>query len=376
MAQAIMPRSTFSASAKDDLDELDLKLVGALQVNPRADWGTLAKALGVTDTTVARHWDRLATDGIAWVTGIADVGAAFSGWVEIACQPALIQQVAATLVGDSHAVTVAYVTGQYDLLCVVITPNFDAFARYVTQRILQIPGVLATQSHPFASSYYREGSHWRLRTLEPGQQNALTPAGPSTDSERGVRIEVRPFGLALAEDGRITLRELADRLGVSVTTARARLKKLVDANKIKFRCEVARSFSPYPVTALYFARGRPERIEDLASHISGQEIRTCAIPVVGRANLVFSAWLQTARDVQRLQADLAVALPDLVVLDRLLVMQHCKLAGAVQDIEGRRIRVVPMDISQPVVIPEQPDQPGETEPPPDKDIDRVDRGTR
>lgn len=48
------------------LSELDLALVNALQISPRAPWTELAKALDIDAATVARRWERLRTAGHAW----------------------------------------------------------------------------------------------------------------------------------------------------------------------------------------------------------------------------------------------------------------------------------------------------------------------
>ncbi|MFJ8440171.1 AsnC family protein [Kitasatospora griseola] len=50
------------------IDELDLALVDALRVDPRAPWSRLAAPLGVDPATLSRRWARLTADGDAWVT--------------------------------------------------------------------------------------------------------------------------------------------------------------------------------------------------------------------------------------------------------------------------------------------------------------------
>ncbi|MFC7816954.1 AsnC family protein [Streptomyces sp. NPDC057367] len=43
--------------------ELDLALVYALQIRPRAAWTEIAPSLGVTAVTLARRWERLTEAG-------------------------------------------------------------------------------------------------------------------------------------------------------------------------------------------------------------------------------------------------------------------------------------------------------------------------
>lgn len=69
------------------LSELDLALVNALQINPRAAWTDLAKALDVDAATVARRWERLRAAGHAWVTAYPYGGSGAGALIEIDCAP-------------------------------------------------------------------------------------------------------------------------------------------------------------------------------------------------------------------------------------------------------------------------------------------------
>lgn len=51
-----------------DLDEQDLALLHALQIAPRLSWADAARVLGPTPATLAGRWERLRSQGMAWVT--------------------------------------------------------------------------------------------------------------------------------------------------------------------------------------------------------------------------------------------------------------------------------------------------------------------
>jgi DNA-binding Lrp family transcriptional regulator len=55
-------------SPTHDVDEVDLALLDALHVNPRAGFERLASALGISAVTAARRWQRLASTGRVWVS--------------------------------------------------------------------------------------------------------------------------------------------------------------------------------------------------------------------------------------------------------------------------------------------------------------------
>ncbi|WP_228524540.1 AsnC family transcriptional regulator [Rhodococcus rhodochrous] len=50
------------------IDEIDLRIINALQWSPRSTWDALAGPLGLDAATVARHWRRLERERLAWTT--------------------------------------------------------------------------------------------------------------------------------------------------------------------------------------------------------------------------------------------------------------------------------------------------------------------
>ncbi|MCK7626591.1 Lrp/AsnC ligand binding domain-containing protein [Streptomyces sp. RS10V-4] len=72
------------------------------------------------------------------------------------------------------------------------------------------------------------------------------------------------------------------------------------------------------------------------------EVRLCA-SVTGPQNLLFTVWLRTVADVQRLAAQLGERLPQLVLRDRSVGLRQTKPRGRLPDVGGRMAGVVPVD---------------------------------
>src|SRR5882672_4946001 len=105
-----------------NLDELELRIINALQINPRASWTTVGQVLDVDPSTVARRWARLVDTGRAWISvyptpsTVADSLAAF---IEVECAAGGASAVAERLIGDPRVGTIEHVTGDRDLLLTV-----------------------------------------------------------------------------------------------------------------------------------------------------------------------------------------------------------------------------------------------------------------
>src|SRR5688572_4325201 len=119
-----------------ELDELDRRLVHALQINPRARWTALAPILGVDAVTLGRRWERMADAGVAWVSG--HPGPDLIGplaMVEIEAVPAATLGLADEISSDREAFTVDLTAGGRGLLVLVAASSMDALTEYLLSRL-------------------------------------------------------------------------------------------------------------------------------------------------------------------------------------------------------------------------------------------------
>lgn len=329
------------------LDELDYSLVNALQIAPRAPWSLIGEVLGVSPVTAARRWERLTGEGHAWMTGYCSSTLMRHMpyvLVSLGCAAGSVLQVADALVDDPHAVTISHTVGTSDLLLGVWISDLRMLSRYVLDRLNRVPGV-TTVRVSVATEMFTEGSRWRLRSLEPRQQRALS--GWRSGSQAGSPVISpgdRQLIVALSGHGRASLEDLADRTQLSTSTVRRRLHQHLRSGALAFRCEVAHTTAGFPVEATLWISLPPTRLARTAVQLSGlPQTRMCAA-VIGSSNLVATVWLRSMSDLSPLETDIMTHAPDIQVNDRLLTLRHLKLMGQVLDSSGRAQRYVPMDI--------------------------------
>lgn len=243
--------------------ELDLALVNALQLRPRAAWTELAPLLGVAASTLARRWDRLTGAGLAWVC--AAPGREFSrgratAFVLLRCRPGARSRLADRLSKFPETATVEVTgSGSADLLLDVLAPDLPSLSRFLTGTLDQLPGVTSVSSL-FATSLYVEGSRWRLRSLDQSQLTALgNSASTAPESVHTRELDLVDHALLdeLVRDGRVGLAELGQRTGTSPATVRRRLRRLTDSGILTFRCDVAAPLAGHPVPVSSSPRSPP-----------------------------------------------------------------------------------------------------------------------
>lgn len=328
-------------------DERDLALINAMQINPRASWTAIGLALDVDAGTAARRWAQLVAAGSAWLTidpGVPRTNRMLVAILEVDCAPDQAVAAGAVLARHPGVALVEHVTGDHDLCLMVYTPELAALSAFLLESIAQVPGVLAVRSH-LGTQLFIEGSSWQLGALEPDRQRMLRAA-----DRRPARTmmlpdpEVRALMHALADDCRISISELALRLGLSRQTARRRLDIALGSRQLVIRCDVSRAMVGMPVAANV-------RTTVPASELAATARAIATLPTTrflagltgGPSNLLVSFWLRNVEEIHEVEVVLAERFPQLQIDERAVALRTIKLCGRILDQSGRATAEICMD---------------------------------
>jgi DNA-binding Lrp family transcriptional regulator len=329
------------------IDEIDLAIVHALQIAPRASWKQVGAVLGISPVTASRRWERLVGERVAWVTclpGPALWSLHIVAFVEVDCQAQEIPSVVAALARDPRVASIEVVAGSRDLVLTVFVADLPTLAQFVLDRLTRLKGVSAVRTH-LGTGFYAEGADWRLDALSPAQQAQLAPAVDArATGGSGPRAWDRELLLACSADGRRSVAELAELTGTSPSTVRRRLDRVMRERVVSFRCEVSNALSGWPISATFWVSVAADTLEPTARALAGvPQVRLC-VAVTGSSNLIVTLWLRSLGDLQRLEALLADRFPGLVVNDRAVALRIPKRIGWRLDEAGRSLCAVPIDL--------------------------------
>ena len=326
--------------------ELDLALVDALQTSPRAPWSRIGRALGVDATTAARHWERLRTAGLAWITAHDAARTATVAFVEVRCRPGSLASVSAAAAQLPWVFNVDETAGDFDLFLGVVAADLPALGRSVHETIGVLDGVRDLRTR-LAISQYGEGSDWRTRALEPADRATLSDPRPPTRAVFATDMHDRPAPEdqalldALGDDGRLGYTELAALTGMSEHTARRRLRRMLREGGITIRCDLARPLAGLPTAMIYRASVPHSRREETGNALARmKQVRWC-VSASGPHNLLVITWLHGLAAVDPFEALLAERFPDLEVRDRTAVLRSVKHMDRLLDRRGRATGRVP-----------------------------------
>lgn len=302
------------------LDHVDRRLVHALQIDPRATWAELAPVVGVDAVTLARRWNRLRADGIAWITGYTRRGQ--SALIEIECEHAHLEAIARELERDPTVWVLDHCSGARDLLVTISVPDLNALAEYVTQRLAGLDGIRSVRTHPI-NEILAQATNWRLRALTATEAARIRPPrGPRARAARQVPHDLRvAIETEVWQDGRIPVRAIADKYGFSSQRVSDAIATLRRNGELLFRTDITRAVSDTPVYTWYFIEASAGTIEAARTGIGTvPEVRT-AFTVPGRYNLILAVWLRKLADINRFEMALEAALGDASIVDRSVVLR-------------------------------------------------------
>ncbi|MDA3642946.1 Lrp/AsnC family transcriptional regulator [Saccharopolyspora indica] len=325
-----------------ELDEVDLALVNALQINPRAPWSLIGGVLGIDPVTAARRWARLERTGLAWISAYPPTTPAqATAFVELGCEPGRGVDVARELAADPQAMTIDVTAGGRDVLVTVSAPDPQALSSYLLERMSRVGHLQQVRSHP-AVRIYTEASRWRLRALDHDQA-ARMAWDPGTSGLVPLTEQDWAIAVALAADGRAPVAALADAAGTSTSTVRRRMARMLASRQLRLRCELARTQSGWPVYAWFFARVPPAHLDDTARALARIPEVRAVTSAAGPHNLIIAVWQRSLADVQDLETHMSRRLPHLDIVDRSIVVRPVKLVGRLLDERGHATGCVPLD---------------------------------
>ncbi|MBB6350631.1 Lrp/AsnC family transcriptional regulator [Nonomuraea muscovyensis] len=268
------------------MDVLDRRLVSALQVNPRAAWGEIARAVGEHERTVARRLQRLIADGAVRVTAIYDDLRSGHGrpvHLHVQVRPGTAADVAEALAGRPDTRSVYSLTGVADIGCELVSPSREALHDILTAQVAAIDGVQQTRTQVVLHTF-RTVAEWHAPYLDEREIAELRPAphdgspeGAAPPDEEGLSPLEQEIADLLVADGRIAFTAIAERLGISLPTARRRAASLLERRLLLPRAEVEPALLGLEAEAQLWLKVRPQGLDRVGRTLSAHpHVRYCA----------------------------------------------------------------------------------------------------
>ena len=319
------------------VDELDRGLVAALQLNGRAPWRQVARALEASEATVARRGQQLLDSGVVTVTGLLDhprCGLGVPLQVRLRCRPGAADAVAEALAALPSAGFVALVMGGADVAAELVVAGHQDVAR-VLGSALSRPGDVVEIEPMMVVRSFAAADEWDPGLLGPGAAALLrrhaVPAG-YREWREPERLTAQELAVArvLAADGRASYAQIADAVGTSESTAARRVDSLVRRGCLRFRTVFEAALIGFGVEFVQWLAVAPGELPHVAARLAEERSTRYASATTGRLNLCLHGVLPGYGDLYPYLTDVVGALPgvgatDITLLSRTFKRAHVRI---------------------------------------------------
>ncbi len=268
------------------LDELDQRIVAALQIDGRASWRSVAGVLGEAERTVARRGSRLVSTGTVAVRGFALRGEMVV--LRLHCAPSALRVAATTLARRSDTTFTYLVTGAADCAAEISCPA-HRLAALVLDELPGTPGLVSSSTNPVLR-YFRGVHEWQPGILTSDEVADLTEYALDkyawTNSDQPRNQEERALAALLAEDGRRTNEELAVLTRTSEPTVRRRIDTMRREGRLLVRAVVDPARLGLPVEALLWMKMSPQLVDVVGESLLDSQYVRYAAAIAGEYQLL------------------------------------------------------------------------------------------
>lgn len=266
------------------LDDLDRRIVGALQIDGRAEAARIATVLNVSARTVARRLTRMrdarALTVARDVVAEQSVGATL---LRVRVLRGRLDTIADSFAQRPGVGSVDIVVGGEEIDVLVTSAPADR-DRLPFHQLPATGAITSTSAHGVIHTF-ANASDWRTDALTPDEAAALAPAVRNTSPHSLDHLDTQLLEL-LAVDARLSQATLAQRAGAPESTVRRRLRRLTDSGMLRTHVTIDPRLLGLAIDANMWLEVPPAHL-----HAAGQALAThrythAVAATTGPANLV------------------------------------------------------------------------------------------
>ncbi|KRV48574.1 AsnC family transcriptional regulator [Wenjunlia vitaminophila] len=276
--------SAHTADSVVSLDGLDRRIVGALQVDGRAETSRIATVLGVSARTVARRLTRMRDARVLTVvrTVVAEqsVGATL---LRVRVLRGRLRAIADSFARRPDVGSVDIVVGGEEIDVLVTAGPADR-DRLLFHQLPATGAITSTTAHSVLHTF-ADAADWRTDALTPGEAAALAPRSQNTTAHTPDRLDLRLLDL-LAEDARLPHTALAQRTGASESTVRRRLRHLSEGGMLRTHVTINPRLLGLAIDANLWLEVPPAHLHGAGQALAAHPYTHAVAATTGPANLV------------------------------------------------------------------------------------------
>lgn len=134
---------------KTGIDEIDRKIIEALQIDGRRPFTKLAAELGISEASVRQRVSNLINTHVMQIVAVTNpvkLGYNMAGMIGIRVSGERLFEVAEQIAAFDEVIYLIICAGSFDLLAEVVCRDNDHLLRFLTEKLYKVEGVKQTES--------------------------------------------------------------------------------------------------------------------------------------------------------------------------------------------------------------------------------------
>ncbi|HEX4832820.1 MAG TPA: Lrp/AsnC family transcriptional regulator [Trebonia sp.] len=317
-----------SAPRRPAIDDLDRKILAALQLDPRASWSKVGELVGTSETTALRRLHRMRAQGDVIVTGQGDplrCGFGKPVLLYFSAAPDKKQTLAAQLASRPDVQYVSLVTGRHDVMCELISPSHEYLADVVMNQLPR-SGLFESSATAIVLKRFKTQDQWSRGLLDGVTDFSAYDENLSDDPADAPPLDAldRAILAALVADGRRPHSEVAAEVGVGEAVVGRRVQALVAGKRLSFVAMIAPATLGFEVEAMLHIRTQLGNLDATARAVAAMPEARYVAATTGDADLVALAVLRDTAEAYAFLTERLGSLPGIRSVETDIVLESVK----------------------------------------------------
>lgn len=313
----------------EELDEIDRRIIGYLQVDGRAAFSTIADVLKLPDRTVSRRGQDLLARGTIQVTGLIERGAMArkeAMILRVACAPGTNRIVATALANLPETIFVYLTTGTNECITEIFGSS-ATLSEILLHFIPGIPGVKGVTSHA-CLKYYRTAAQWNPGILTDAErEKILVDRVPRPIQEIELQTEDQLILEVLSKNGRATFDQISRACGLTEPTARRKTTQLLESGALSIHAVVNPADIGFPVECWMWIKCAPSKVSVIAETIILDDRVRYLAAVSGEFQLLFEVAMANRKDLNTYLDTIGDVVEGITQLESYILLAAFKRSG-------------------------------------------------
>ena len=238
------------------ISETDRRLIFELQKNGTTSYAQLADRLQITPQTIAKRIEGLIESKAISIRALPNpfkLGLQANALIAIKTDPTKIDHVCEKLFDNFHINLLQTVFGRFDILAMIYFPNWELLHEFITNELSTIDGVTNVETFFINKILKRYDRFFQEESYQKGP----------------VKLKEVDWMLIkeLVKNGRASTGELAEKLGIHITTVYRKTSSLLKEEFIKISAVPNPSRLGYSANAFIALDVAPTKVDDICKSL-------------------------------------------------------------------------------------------------------------